>query len=102
MLLPTVTAAAGASVPYYQGDVRRYRQKCPYLVPKDPTVPDVRFWDHTQAEFYRNILKKKPENRVVPQKWINWEWMASKDDPVFQQIRAKCDKRQLTELMGLC
>ena len=70
MLLPSVTAAGGATVPYYQGDVRRYRQKCPYLVPKDPTVPDVRFWDHTQAEFYRNILKKKPENRVVPHKWI--------------------------------
>ena len=43
MLLPSVTAAGGASVPYYQGDVRRYRQKYPYLVPKDPTVPDVRF-----------------------------------------------------------
>ena len=27
--------------------------------------------------------------------------MASKDDPVFQQIRAECDRRQLTCLMGL-
>ena len=41
-------------------------------------MPDVRFWDHTQSEFYRNIPKKKPENRVVHQKWINWVWMASK------------------------
>ena len=60
MLLPETTVAAGASVPYYKGDIRRYRQECPYVHPKDPTVPDVRFWDHTQVEFYRNILKKKP------------------------------------------
>ena len=52
MLLPTTTAAAGASVPYYKGDISRYRQQCLYVHPKDPTVPDVRFWDHTQAEFY--------------------------------------------------
>ena len=28
--------------------------------------------------------------------------MASKEDPVFQQIRAECDRSQLTDLMGLC
>ena len=38
---------------------------------------------------------------MVPEKWINWEWMANKDDPVFRQIRAECDRRQLTDLMGL-
>ena len=65
MLLPMTTAAAGVSVPYYQGDIRRYHQKCPYLTPKDPIVPEVSFWDHTQSEFYRNILKTKTENRVV-------------------------------------
>ena len=62
MLLPTTTAAASANVPYYKGDISKYRQRCPYLQPKAPTVPDFRFWDHTQAEFYKNVLKKKSEN----------------------------------------
>ena len=34
-------------------------------------------------------------------KWINCEWMARKEDPSFEHIRVECDRRQLTELMGL-
>ena len=59
-----------------------------------------RFRDHSQSEFYKNILKQ-PENRVVPTQWINWGWMQRQADPTFDKIRVECDRRQLTKLMGL-
>ena len=47
MLAPAATLDVGASVPYHKADISKYMSQNPWTKPKDPTVIDVRFWDHT-------------------------------------------------------
>ena len=59
----------------------------------------MRFWDHTQAEWYKEVLKLK--NKTTEMKWIKWDWMDCQNDPVFNQIKSECARRDMVDLMGL-
>lgn len=59
-------------------------------------MQDVRFWDHTQAEWYRNVVKMK--HKTIPMKWIGWACMERQNDPVFTKIRVECEARNLVKI----
>ena len=100
MLAPQVSEQFRIPVALSRDEMREYRHTNPWTQPKHPGVSDIRFWDLTQVAWYKNILKKTT-HRVAPMKCIDWQRMAAANDPTFQLIRAECDRRNFTDIMGL-
>lgn len=87
-------------IPVTMDKICAYRKNNPWTKPKDPTVSDVRFWDHVQCELYKAFLKKK-KNKITPMKWIDWNHMTKTNDPTFDKIIAMCERKNIKNIMGM-
>jgi hypothetical protein len=56
------------------------------------------FWSFFHADWYRSMYvpKRKP---AVETKWVNWEWMATRQNPTFDLIKETCDQLEMTKMM---
>ena len=65
----------------------------------EKNVADYRFWNDFQADFYETVIlaKKKP---ITPMQWIDWDYMARKNDPVFTEVIAACESKRVKNIMA--
>jgi hypothetical protein len=65
----------------------------------DQQSSDPRFWSHFHAYWYTSIYHyaKKP---AVENKWVNWDWMATRCHTIFNKIKAMCDELEMTKMMS--
>ena len=68
--------------------VNSERHVNPYEYEKN--VTDYRFWNDFQSDFYETVIltKKKP---ITHMQWIDWDYMAQKNDYVFNEVIAACE-----------
>ena len=62
-------------------------------------VADHRFWNDFQADFYETVILTK--KLITPMQWIVWDYMERKDDPIFNEVIAACEKKRIKDLMDL-
>ncbi|RLN09539.1 hypothetical protein C2845_PM11G06520 [Panicum miliaceum] len=88
--------------PNYFGDgmtetVKRLRRENPYN--EHNSARDARFWTPFQQDFYTTIILKKSKITHEAQ-YVDWEHMARKNDPIFDQVIAACAEKRIKHLMG--
>ncbi|RLN09781.1 uncharacterized protein C2845_PM11G02960 [Panicum miliaceum] len=77
--------------------VKRLRREDPYSEPK--TARDARFWTPFQKDFYTTVILKK--SKITHEAlYVDWEHMARKNDPIFDQLIAACAEKRIKHLMG--
>jgi hypothetical protein len=79
-----------------QGTVNGNREAPLYVGSKQYRYPH--FWSLFHFHWYCFIYldKKRP---VMETQWVNWDWMAARRHSTFDQIKATCDKLEMTKLM---
>ncbi|RLN03651.1 hypothetical protein C2845_PM13G17720 [Panicum miliaceum] len=92
----------GSAPTNYFGDymtetVKRLRKENPYNEPK--IAIDARFWTLFQQDFYTTVILKKSKITHGAQ-YVDWEHMARKNDPIFDQVIAACAEKRIKHLMG--
>jgi hypothetical protein len=77
--------------------VREKRKINAYILPRD--VYDYRFHSLFQQDFYESVItpKSKP---VANSQWIDWAYMESKHDPIFDRAIAACAARHLRYILA--
>ena len=60
---------------------------------------DSRFWVPFQQDYYTTIIMNKSKITHVAQ-YVDWEYMAKKNDPIFNEIISTCRHQRVKYLMG--
>jgi hypothetical protein len=67
--------------------LKKLRDKNPYEEAK--TASDPRFWAKFQQDYYATVIIKKPKITHKAQ-YVDWEHMARKSDPIFDEVINNC------------
>jgi hypothetical protein len=86
----------------YHGDdmtkaLKKLRDKNPYEEAR--TASDLRFWAKFQQDYYATVIIKKPKITHKAQ-YVDWEHMARKNDPIFNEVISNCERQRVEMLMG--
>ena len=61
----------------------------------------INYWFHSyfQQDFYHTIIypKNKP---IITVQWIDWHYMAKKNNPLFNEIITACEAKNMKRIMG--
>jgi hypothetical protein len=63
------------------------------------TSSDPRFWDKFQQDYFATVIIKKPKITHKAQ-YVDWEHMARKSDPIFDEVISICERQRVKTLMG--
>jgi hypothetical protein len=63
------------------------------------TASDPRFWAKFQQDYYATVIIKKPKITHKAQ-YVDWEHMARKSDPIFDDVINNCERQRVKALMG--
>ena len=90
----------GRAPTYYFGDgmteiVKRLRRKNPYSETR--SARDPRFWSSFQQDFYTTVILKK--SKITHEAQLDWEYMARKNNIVFDDVIAACADKRIKHLM---
>jgi hypothetical protein len=77
--------------------LKKLRDKNPYEEAK--TASDPRFWAKFQQDYYATVIIKKPKITHKAQ-YVDWEHMARKSDPIFDEVMSNCERQRVKTLMG--
>jgi hypothetical protein len=77
--------------------LKKLRDKNPYEEAR--TASDPRFWAKFQQDYYATIIIKKPKITHKAQ-YVDWGHMASKNDPIFNEVLSNYERKRVKELMG--
>jgi hypothetical protein len=77
--------------------LKKLRDRNPYDEAR--TASDPRFWAKFQQDYYATVIIKKPK---IPHKaqYVDWEHMARKSDPIFDEVINNCERQRVKALMG--
>ncbi|KAK3126647.1 hypothetical protein QOZ80_7AG0559940 [Eleusine coracana subsp. coracana] len=76
------------------------RKQNPALVGEQETT-DPRFYTWFQQDYYMSMLiDKNQKNRLASHQWIDWSYMESKENHMFDEIIQVCKDRGVYDLMG--
>ena len=78
--------------------VKKERYEDPFQFVKN--VADHRFWSDFQAEFYETVILTKKKS-ITPMQWIDWDYMANKNDLTFNEVISACDHKRIKSILGL-
>ena len=90
-------------VDYRRGthQISTIRQENPWELEKhEETRNDVRFWNLFQMNWYETAIFAK-KGAIIQAKWVDWEHMRRKRSPIFDEVIAACEEKELFELMEL-
>jgi hypothetical protein len=65
------------------------------ILPRD--AYDYRFHSLFQRDFYESVITPKP---VANSQWIDWAYMESKHDPIFDRVIAFCMDKHLRDILA--
>jgi hypothetical protein len=77
--------------------LKKLRDKNPYEEAK--TASDPRFWAKFQQDYYATVIIKKPKITHKAQ-YVDWEHMARKSDPIFDEVMSNRERQRVKTLMG--
>jgi hypothetical protein len=77
--------------------LKKLRDKNPYEEAK--TASDLRFWVMFQQDYYATVIIKKLKITHKAQ-YVDWEHMARKSDPVFDEVINNCERQRVKALLG--
>ena len=88
--------------------VRDWRQKSDIVAVErnqDPrSMPciasDDRYWTSFQQDFYETVILP-PSNPTLPMQWIDWEALATLDDPDLNAVIGACEEMGVRNFMTL-
>jgi hypothetical protein len=77
--------------------LKKLRDKNPYE--EDRTASDPRFWAKFQQDYYTTMVIKKSKITHKAQ-YVDWEHMARKNDPIFNEVISNYERQRVKMLMG--
>jgi len=77
--------------------VKRLRSENPYAEAR--SARDPRFWSSFQQDFYTTVILKKSKITHEAQ-YVDWEYMARKNNVIFNEVMAECANKRIKALMG--
>jgi hypothetical protein len=77
--------------------LKKLRDKNPYEEAR--TASDPRFWAKFQQDHYATVIIKNPKITHKAQ-YVDWEHMARKNDPIFNEVISNCERQRVKKLMG--
>jgi hypothetical protein len=77
--------------------LKKLRDKNPYEEGK--TASDPRFWAKFQQDYCATVIIKKSKITHKAQ-YVDWEHMARKGDPIFDEVIRNCEMQRVKTLMG--
>jgi hypothetical protein len=77
--------------------LKKLRDKNPYEEAR--TASDLRFWANIQQDYYATVIIKKHKITHKAQ-YVDWEHMARKNDPIFNEVISNCERQRVKMLMG--
>jgi hypothetical protein len=77
--------------------LKKLRDKNPYE--KARTASDPRFWAKFHQDYYATVIIKKPKITHKAQ-FVDWEHMARKNDPIFNEVISNYEMKRVKVLMG--
>jgi hypothetical protein len=100
-IMPPTYIYPGRPVKYHGAGMNKALKK---LRDKDPyeearTASDPRFWAKFQQDYYATVIIKKPKITHKAQ-YVDWEHMARKNDPIFNEGISNCERQRVKMLMG--
>jgi hypothetical protein len=69
--------------------LKKLRDRNPYEEAR--TASDPRFWAKFQQDYYATVIIKKPKITHKAQ-YVDWEHMARKSDPIFDEVINNCER----------
>ena len=77
--------------------VKRLRRENPYAEARNAIDP--RFWSTFLQDFYTTVILKKSKITHEAQ-YVDWEYMARKNNVVFDEVIAACEDKRIKHLIG--
>jgi hypothetical protein len=77
--------------------LKKLRDKDPYEEAR--TTSDLRFWAKFQQDYYTTVIIKKLKITHKAQ-YVDWEHMARKNDPIFNEVISNYERKRVKMLMG--
>jgi hypothetical protein len=100
-IIPPTYIYPGRPVKYHGAGMtkalKKLRDKNPYEEAK--TASDPRFWAKFQQDYYAMVIIKKPKITHKAQ-YVDWEHMARKGDPIFDEVISICERQRSRHLWG--
>jgi hypothetical protein len=79
--------------------IRTLRHEDPLMYEKEEEIHDDRFHNLLHVDFYRNALRRKPDFRVIPQMYIDWEGCSKLKDKSLNRALDILEKKGLRDIM---
>jgi hypothetical protein len=99
-----VTEGPKRSIDWSKGkskEIKRKRYQNPLEWNKDPYVRDIRFHNEFQADYYNTVILGKKNQRVLEQRFVNWEGCLALHDRHLTKALAILEKRGLKNIMTM-
>ena len=77
--------------------VKRLRGENPYAEAR--SARNLRFWSTFQQDFYTTVILKKSKITHEAQ-YVDWEYMARKNNVIFNEVMVECANKRIKVLMG--
>ena len=77
--------------------VKRLRGENPYTEARSARDPKI--WSAFQQEVYTTVILKKSKITHEAQ-YVDWEYMARKNNAIFNEVMAECANKRIKALMG--
>jgi hypothetical protein len=74
------------------------RMVSPNTLPADSQ--DDRFRTLVQVDWYNSVIMGR-SYPVVEMKWLDWQYMSSKNNLVFNEVRKVCERKHVADLLAL-
>uniref|UniRef100_I1QT03 Uncharacterized protein n=2 Tax=Oryza glaberrima TaxID=4538 RepID=I1QT03_ORYGL len=74
------------------------RMVSPDTLPADSQ--DDRFRTLVQVDWYNSVIMGR-SHPVVEMKWLDWQYMSSKNNIVFNEVRKVCERKHVADLLAL-